>query len=110
MSVDIQTKMTAEEYLAFLETSPVRYEFLNGELREMVGPSDSHSAIVMRLLLWLGNRLRGKGYRIRTGDTIIKSRETGLYTFSDVCVVTSPGQFEDAAERVLLNPALVVEV
>ena len=110
MSTIIQSKMTAEEYLAFLETSTVKYEYLNGELREMGGTTDDHSAIVIRLVVWLSNALRGTGYRIRAGDTIIQSKKSGLYTFSDVCVVPGPPQFDDQAKRVLMNPALIIEV
>lgn len=51
---------TLPEFFAWQERQGDRYEVVGGiPLRMMAGASDRHDAIVLNLLLALGNRLRG---------------------------------------------------
>lgn len=104
------TYISPEEYLERENASMVRHEYLNGEMREMTGGSSKHNAINIRLIIWLGNALRGTGYHLRGGDARLKVPDTGLYTYSDVCVATEAPEYEPNSVEILLNPALIIEV
>lgn len=42
----LKTKISVEDYLAGEEISPVKYEYVYGEVYAMAGASDNHNRIV----------------------------------------------------------------
>jgi Uma2 family endonuclease len=51
--------MTREEFLEFQERSPVAYEYVNGIIRAMSGPSVAHGLITQNIFLAITPLLRG---------------------------------------------------
>ena len=104
-----KTHYTEAEYFEFERTSFGRWEYVNGEIRQMAGGSDDHNAISMNIggtlraaLIPKGCRVYGSDMKIHTGD--------GVNTFPDVAVVCGERQYYLGKEDVILNPLLVVEV
>jgi Uma2 family endonuclease len=100
---------TYADYLALEEASPVRHEFLDGEIYAMAGGSPDHAALAAALIRIIGNQLP-PGCRTFTADLRVRIAETGLTTYPDAAVIC--GRTERSLEDPLAvtNPLLLVEV
>ncbi len=107
--MDVATKPSVQEYLELEQTSEVRHEYENGEIREMPGGSENHSSIGENIKFSLRLALRERPCKIHGGDLRIKIR-AGLYTYPDVSVVCGERLFENVKRDSLLNPMVVCEV
>jgi Uma2 family endonuclease len=110
MSLQPQTRFTAEEYLALERKALYKSEYLHGEIFPMPGASREHNLICVNITILLGVQLRQSSYEMYAGDMRVKVSPTGLYTYPDVIVACEEPQFEDAEVDTLLNPTLIVEV
>ena len=108
MVVDSVRQMSVEEFLDFVESSEDRYEYIDGEPRQMTGGKLNHFRIINRILVLLGSRLSDTDCEVIAGGMLIKAGETRLVA-PDVSVVCGEPETE-ADTRLLLNPILVVEV
>ena len=104
-----KTHYTEAEYFEFEQTAFGRWEYVDGEIRQMACGKDDHNAIGGNIVRALGNiiaprdcRVYGSDMKIHTGD--------GVNTFPDVAVVCGDRQYYLGKEDVILNPLLVVEV
>src|SRR5438093_6264582 len=99
---------TYAEYLALEEESPIRHEYLDGEIYAMAGGTPDHAALaaamigLLRAFIPLPCRVFTSDLRIRTS--------TGLSTYPDAAVVC--GKTLRAADDpiAVTNPCLLVEV
>lgn len=107
--MDVATKLSVQDYLELEQTSEVRHEYENGEIREMPGGSENHSSIGENIKFSLRLALRERPCKIHGGDLRIKI-STGLYTYPDVSVVCGERLFENDKRDSLINPRVVFEV
>ncbi len=109
MATDQALRLTPQEYLAFERKALTKHEYVEGELREMVGASRPHNLIAGNIhgLIW--NALRGRPLEVYESDMRVKV-PTGPYYYPDVIVAPSPPELEDEEFDTLLNPLVVVEV
>jgi len=101
---------TYAEYLALEEESPIRHEYLDGEIYAMAGGTPDHAALAAAIIQRLGGALP-PGCRVFTSsDLRVRIAETGLSTYPDATVVC--GKTLRAADDPLavVNPVLVVEI
>jgi Uma2 family endonuclease len=108
--MSIATKYTAAEYLEFERNSPLRHEFFEGEILEMVGGSLEHIDIIANLLVALRARLPRPDFRVLNSEMRVKVDQNGLYTYPDILVVKGKPELEDASRDTLLNPIVIMEV
>ncbi len=81
----LKTKISVEEYLAGEEISPVKYEYVYGEVYAMAGTSDNHNRIVNNIVASLLSHLRNSPCEPFSGD--IKVRVSpDVYYYPDVLV------------------------
>lgn len=100
---------TYEQYLTLEEASPIRHEYLAGEIYAMAGGTPDHAALAGTVIRLLGNQLP-QGCRIFTSDLRIRVTGTGLSTYPDAAVVCG-ATARAADDRVAVtNPVLLVEV
>jgi len=104
-----KTHYTEAEYFEFERTAFGRWEYVNGEIRQMAGATDDHSAIAMNVGRVLGNALVPRGCRVYGSDMKVHTGD-GVNTLPDVAVVCGERQYYLGKEDVILNPLLVVEV
>ncbi|MEW5915383.1 MAG: Uma2 family endonuclease [Gemmatimonadota bacterium] len=97
--------LTFEQYLAFEESSPVRHEFVDGEVYAMSGANRRHAIIVsniMRVLLPATDRgpcaVFTQSLKLRVGDDVY---------YPDVMVACSDTHTDD---RWAVEPCLLIEV
>jgi Uma2 family endonuclease len=100
---------TYAEYLALEDESPIRHEYLDGEIYAMAGGSPDHAALAAAVIGLLGPRLP-PGCRTFTSDLRVRVADTGLSTYPDAAVIC--GRTQRAADDPLavVNPVILVEV
>ncbi len=98
--------MTVEEYLAFEEASPLRHEFVDGEIYAMSGATPRHNQIAGNIFGLLWNTARGGPCRVYQNDMKLRTDDDVFY-YPDVMVACGP---EPEDERIEDAPCLVVEV
>jgi Uma2 family endonuclease len=99
--------MTVDEFFAWQEHQPDRYELVDGQpLRMMAGAKNVHDDIVVNLIGELRDRVRGSGCRPFTGDGSIETLP-GQIRRPDVGVDCGPR--DPNGNRAAL-PKVVIEV
>lgn len=100
-----QKPLTLNEFLAWERAQPDRYEFVDGDVRLMVGDTHDHRTILGNLYSALRGRVRPMGCRAMVEGPKILAESACLYP--DVSVICGPiPPKEDFAE----NPILIAEV
>jgi Uma2 family endonuclease len=105
MNVAVRRPMTVEQFLAWEERQPTKYEFDGFVPVAMVGVTNAHSAIQVNLMVALGTMLRGKACRPHGSD--LKVRVAGRIRYPDAMVVCTP---LDPDATVVTDPVVVVEI
>ncbi|HMR11006.1 MAG TPA: Uma2 family endonuclease, partial [Polyangiaceae bacterium] len=97
------------EYVALEKHSPVRHEFIAGEIYAMAGGTPEHAALAASVLRHLGNQLPA-GCRAYTSDLRVRVEASDVTTYPDGAVVS--GKVVRAADDALAvtNPVVLVEV
>lgn len=102
------TKLSPQEYLETERKSPVKREYINGEVYEMAGATDSHVTISLNMASLLKSFLRGKDCRVYISDMKVRIDSLNIYYYPDVIVTC------DSNDREFSNfkkyPKLIVEV
>lgn len=81
----LKTKISVEDYLEGEKVSPIRYEYVNGEVYAMAGASDNHNRIAGNMHANLYNHLRNSSCEPFFND--IKVRVTPkVYYYPDILV------------------------
>lgn len=97
------------DYLSQERQSQTKHEWIEGELREMVGASWRHNIIVSNLIQLLGLALRDSAFVALANDLKVRIPDRAYY-YPDVTIAPDPPQLEDESHDVLLNPLVVFEV
>ena len=82
MSVPAQRHYSVEEYFGIEEMSPVRHEYLGGEIYALPGGSRNHNQIAQNLTRAFDG-VRARGCRTYLSDVRLLT-PGGLYTYPDV--------------------------
>ncbi len=111
MSAQLQIKRWTEaEYWAFEETSPVKHEFVNGQLYAMAGGTLPHANICLNVAAAAKGRLRGKPCKAATSELKVKVEATGDSFYPDATIYCPPSRFAGKGDHTLLTPSVLFEV
>lgn len=99
-----QRPLSIEEYLAFEEASPIRHEYVAGEVHAMTGATPRHNQIVGNVFAQLRAAARGEPCRVYV--EAVKLRVGDAIYYPDVMVDCTPGE----PALLIESPCLVVEV
>src|ERR1700742_3620680 len=88
MNVALRQPMSLEQFLAWEERQPLRYEFNGDQPVAMTGGTAAHSAIQRNLLIALGTRLRGRPCQPYGSD--LKIEVAGRVRYPDAFIVCTP--------------------
>ena len=103
-------RYTWEQYLALERGSPIKHEFLEGEIFAMAGGTPEHAALGAAVLREIGAQLRGKPFRPFSSDLSIRVQQTGLASYPDATVVCGELKRDPMGKNIVLNPSVIVEV
>jgi Uma2 family endonuclease len=106
--------MSVDQYLAFELQSPVRHEYLAGEVFAMSGVSVQHNAIASRLLVAAATHLRGAPWHAYMSDVKVrvKTNMREYFYYPDLMVIADSDRLADAGEKMqfVRSPKLIAEV
>ncbi len=99
-------RISQQEYLEMELASPVKHEYIAGQIYAMTGTSDAHNFISLNLASILRNHLKGTPCRVFMSDVKVKLDLADSFYYPDVMVSCEPAPNSYYRER----PCLVVEV
>ncbi len=102
----LKAKLNIDDYIEGEEVSPVRHEYLYGEVYAMAGVSQSHSRITRNLVNRLSSHL-GDSPCEAYSENIKVHPSPEVFYYPDV-IVTSEGDFKN--KFVCDEPKLIIEV
>lgn len=102
------TKLTPEEYLKLEANSPIKHEYIGGEVYAMAGASDAHVTIALNLAALLRAHLRGSGCRVYISDMKVRFEPLQRFYYPDLLVTCDTRDQETTHYKRF--PRLVVEV
>jgi Uma2 family endonuclease len=103
-------RYTWEQYLLLERDSPIKHEFLDGEIFAMAVGTPEHAALGAAVLGALVRQLEGRRCRAYSSDLSVKVEATGLTGYPDATVVCGELRRDSTAKNVVLNPTVLVEV
>jgi Uma2 family endonuclease len=106
MSLTVANPMTLDEFLAWEERQPLRYEFDGFGPVAMTGGTAGHATIQGNLALALGTRLRGRPCRFFGSDLKFRTAQDRI-RYPDGMIVCTP---IDRSATLVRDPVIVFEV
>lgn len=100
--------ISPEEYIDGEEISPIKHEYIRGEVYAMAGASDPHVTISLNLASDLRNHVRGTGCRVYMSDMKARIETANTFYYPDVMV--SCDERDRAFTNLKKYPCLIVEV
>lgn len=100
---------TPEDYLAIERTSPIKHEYLQGQIIAMAGASKAHAIITGNLSACLVNHLSGTGCISYTTDMKVRLPSLNLFYYPDMAV-TCDDLDRRSDQDFILHPKLIIEV
>lgn len=102
--------ITVEQFLAFESGDDRKYELVDGAIRLLAGVVRGHARISVNLLCWLGDRLRGTGFRPYSSGLALRTGEVSC-RFPDVAVYPgAPFPPERDGDRLLDDPVVLIDI
>lgn len=99
------------DYLGNEQHSPVKHEYVAGEVFAMAGASKRHGTLALNVAVALRQHLRGKPCGVWMADMKVRVHADSAYYYPDVVVTSDPADLGPAAPGDFLEaPRLVVEV
>lgn len=102
----LKTKTSVEDYLKAEEVSPVKHEYVEGEVYAMAGTSDNHNRIVTELVSLLTLKLRDSNCEPFVGDIKVQVSTKVVY-YPDILVSCEENPESPYFRN---NPKLIIEV
>lgn len=102
--------MTYDEYLALEASSPLKHEYIRGEVYAMSGGTPTHARLQTAVSAALIAALKGRPCAVYSSDLSVRVEATDATLHPDVTVVC--GKLETSArdKNAVVNPKLIVEV
>lgn len=97
------------DYVALEQESPIRHEFLDGEIVAMAGGTPEHSAMAAEVIGQLREQIPER-CRVFSSDLGVRVLATGLATYPDASVVCGRTERDPEKPTSVTNPTVLVEV
>lgn len=104
----VQPHLTPEAYLEAEKSSPIKHEYINGQIYDMAGASDAHVTLMLNLALILKNHLQGTGCRVYASDMKARIDLLNIFYYPDLLVTCDARDRE--FEYFKRYPCLIIEV
>lgn len=103
--------LSPEAYLAMERVSPVKHEYLHGNIVQMAGASAEHGTISINIASSINIQFKGRNCSVFASDMRVHIPATGLYTYPDIVALCGERRMmDDEHFDNLLNPSVVIEV
>lgn len=101
-------RMSADEYMAFEQASPVKSEYVRGELFAMAGTTDRHNDVAGNIYAVARSLVRGGPCRAYIADVKLRIDAADVFFYPDVFVTCDARDRDDPLVK--RHAVLVVEV
>ena len=101
-----QRRMSLAQYLAFEDTSPLKHEFVAGEVHTMSGATTRHNLITLNIVRRLWEPTRAHGCRIFATDVKLRAAADRIY-YPDAIIACGAAA---EVELIIEEPTVIVEV
>jgi len=108
MVVAAQSPLTPDDYLQLEAESPIKHEYINGDVYAMAGATDAHVTIAGNLFALLRSHVRGTGCRVYIADMKVRVEARNCFYYPDVLVTCDAHDSETSTYKCF--PKLIVEV
>lgn len=108
MVASAQSPLTPDDYLQLEAESPIKHEYINGDVYAMAGATDAHVTIAGNLFALLRSHVRGTGCRVYIADMKLRVETRNCFYYPDVLVTCDERDAETATYKRF--PKLIVEV
>ena len=78
--------LSPEVYLEAEKESPIKHEYIQGQIYAMAGASDAHVTITTNVVALLRNHFRGTGCRLYVTDMKARIESLNIFYYPDVMV------------------------
>ena len=111
MKIVPYTTYSESDYLAYEAQSPVRHEYIAGEIFAMTGASIRHNVIAGNLFAELRTHLKGTPCRALIEGVKLRLRKEQSYFYPDVMVTCEDRLQElDSQQQIVEAPLVVIEI
>ncbi len=111
MKIVPYTTYSESDYLAYETQSPVRHEYIAGEIFAMTGASIRHNVIALNLASALRTHLKGTPCRALIEGVKLRLRKEQSYFYPDVMVTCEDRLQElDSQQQIVEAPLVVIEI
>ena len=111
MKTATYTTYSESDYLAYETQSPVRHEYIAGEIFAMTGASIRHNVIAGNLFAELRTHLKGTPCRALIEGVKLRLRKEQSYFYPDVMVTCEDRLQElDSQQQIVEAPLVVIEI
>lgn len=111
MKTAAYSTLSESEYLAYEAQSPVRNEYIAGEIFAMTGASIRHNVIAGNLFAELRSHLKGTPCRALIEGVKLRLRKEQSYFYPDVMVTCENRLQElDSQQQTVEEPVVVIEI
>ena len=111
MKIVPYTTYSENDYLAYEAQSPVRHEYIAGEIFAMTGASIRHNVIALNLASALRTHLKGTPCRALIEGVKLRLRKEQSYFYPDVMVTCEDRLQElDSQQQIVEAPLVVIEI
>ena len=100
---------TPQEYLEIEQISPIKHEYLQGQMVAMAGASKTHVIITGNLSALIVNHLRGSGCISYANDMKVRLPDLSCFYYPDLAI-TCDDRDRNNQEDFILHPKLIIEV
>jgi Uma2 family endonuclease len=101
--------ISAEDYLALERASPIKHEYRQGRMYEMVGFNKPHAVLIANLACSIGNHLESGPCMTLLSQMKVRLEKADCYYYPDVVVICEPSDLV-GDEDFIHFPKLLVEV
>ena len=109
--VDLARKrISYAEYIAIANDSPVKYEYIAGEIVAMSGGTIAHGRLIGRVTDALNRALDGKRCIVLPSDLRVRIRIAERSTYPDLHIVCGEIERDPDDDHAIVNPTVIVEV
>ncbi|WP_420538213.1 Uma2 family endonuclease [Microcystis aeruginosa] len=99
---------TPEEYFQFEEKSPIKHEYIDGQIYAMAGTTDTHNIVAGNIYTIVRNHLRGSDCRVYFADVKVRLEKRNHFYYPDILVTCDDRDRETATYKSF--PKLIIEV
>ncbi|HEY9703977.1 MAG TPA: Uma2 family endonuclease, partial [Allocoleopsis sp.] len=100
--------ISPEEYLELEEKSPIKHEYIDGEIYAMAGASDRHITIALNIASELRHHLKSSGCGVYISDMKLQIKKLNRFYYPDVMVTSN--QDDKPTENYKRFPSIIIEI